>query len=179
MTLEFSLLTTPRLSIKPYEVSFENAQKLFDIVERNRAFFAFMYGFAEAKTVEEIYNFIQAKNGKMPSLLACYRSNDGSLVGFVSLSDYDMRNQKIHIGYFIDEAYARCGYMSEAVNAVCADLFRQGWHKIAAMVDVNNIASRKVCEKCGFVREAVLQQEKYNRHTQKFDDIILYARFRD
>ncbi len=65
------------------------------------------------------------------------------------------------IGYVLAHEYWGQGLMTEAAQAVLAELFRCGFEKIGAWHDVNNPASGKVMEKCGmaYVRNSMAQKK--------------------
>ena len=172
--LNISEIITDRLRIVPFSPSFENARKFFEFVKNNREYFYFMYGFVEAQTVEDIYDFLVRRNMFPEYLLGLYPKDVNEAVGFVNISGYNDKNKKVALGYFMDQNFSSRGYMSEAVIAVSNELFYKGCRKIQMTVDIGNIASQKVCEKSGFVKEARLVKEKYNRHTQGFDDVFVY-----
>lgn len=55
------------------------------------------------------------------------------------------------IGYVLMYEHWGRGIMTEAVNAVIAELFRNGFDKIGACHNIDNPASGRVMEKCGMV----------------------------
>ena len=48
---------------------------------------------------------------------------------------------------------------------------------VLTIIDIENIDSQKVCERCGFIKEARLIKEKFDRHKNEFVDICLYCKF--
>lgn len=64
------------------------------------------------------------------------------------------------IGYGINDEYQRQGYASEAVKAVSEWAFQQpDVTAIEAETDDENIASKRVLEKCGFVLNGIIGEE--------------------
>lgn len=56
----------------------------------------------------------------------------------------------VEIGYGMNEEFQRCGYMTEAVKAMCRWAFTQpGVRYVTADTEKNNIASQRVLIKCG------------------------------
>ena len=65
-----------------------------------------------------------------------------------------------HIGYGVDEAHRGKGYAGKACRLIMSIAKAHGMKKILITNDVNNHASRRVCEKLGarFVREVALPE---------------------
>jgi [ribosomal protein S5]-alanine N-acetyltransferase len=79
------------------------------------------------------------------------------LIGRVNLSNV-VRGawQSCTIGYFMDQASNRKGYMTEAVRLACQFAFEEvDLHRVQAAVMPNNLASIRVVEKNGFLYEGL------------------------
>jgi RimJ/RimL family protein N-acetyltransferase len=101
----------------------------------------------------------------------------GLYVGNIGLvKQTDIYRKSAEIGYFLDENYWNKGIMTKAVNLIC----RYGFQHLD-IVRINtgvfeyNIASQKVLEKCGFVKEAVFRNAMFRNG--KIYDEIRYARY--
>lgn len=68
---------------------------------------------------------------------------------------------KVQIGYSVAREFRGQGLATEAVGALCGWAFRQGALCIGADVAPENLASRRVLEKCGFV----LHSQRHDAHT--------------
>jgi ribosomal-protein-alanine N-acetyltransferase len=79
---------------------------------------------------------------------------DDRCVGMVNYHHREARNKRLEIGYIIAPAFQRNGYGSEAVAALrdycISDL---GVHRIQAFIHPDNIASRRLVERLGFLCE--------------------------
>jgi RimJ/RimL family protein N-acetyltransferase len=79
-------------------------------------------------------------------------------------------------GYWLGPPYWRRGIATEAARLLAAHAFRaRGLRRLEAHVFAPNIASARVLEKCGFVREAVLRQSYVERDGTVIDG-LLYAK---
>ncbi|MDD2591419.1 MAG: GNAT family N-acetyltransferase [Erysipelotrichaceae bacterium] len=79
----------------------------------------------------------------------------------------------IEIGYAIGSRYWNQGYVSEAVIAVIKYLFNDiNYHKITAGHVIENLASKRVLEKCGLVYEGIRKDDFF--HNDRYYDIIHY-----
>lgn len=102
--------------------------------------------------------------------------HSGELMGYIRLFRIDWKIRKAELGYFIDEAYAGKGLMSEIVKTVCNFGFQQlELHKLVIMTSTENVASQRVAEKCGFEMEGVVRGE-FVRLNGEVIDTVLYGR---
>ncbi len=79
---------------------------------------------------------------------------DGALVGEVVLFNVDRALRQAEVGYYVIEAYAGRGIASRAVAAVLAYAHQQaGIRRVVARCSIHNPGSRRIAERCGFVRQ--------------------------
>ncbi len=90
-----------------------------------------------------------------------FRRDTGRLVGCVGLHRPVWSTPKLEVGYWGRTSETRRGFMSEAVNALVAMAFEQlRAARVELVVDEENVASRRVAERCGFALEGVLRNER-------------------
>lgn len=169
---------TERLEIKNLEPRFELAQKLLNFVKKNQNHFYFLYGFVDYTSVEEMYDFLKRRTLANNPYYGLFLKGTDELIGSISMSGYNEKTGKAEIGYCLDKHFIHQGYMTEALVFWLEELFYQGCRKLIANIDIENIDSQKVCERCGFVKEARLIKEKFNRHSGEFVDIYLYCKLK-
>ena len=98
---------------------------------------------------------------------------DGAHIGNLSFKGSPV-DGVAEIGYGISEEYRGLGYATEAVETILAWAFDQpGVSKIAAETGPDNIASRRVLEKCGFLPSGVMGKEgpRFVREMAEFDEL--------
>ncbi len=79
----------------------------------------------------------------------------------------------IEIGYAIGSRYWNQGYITEAVKAVTDYLFKSvNYHKITAGYVLENLASKRVLEKCGMSYEGIRKDDFF--HRDRYYDIGYY-----
>jgi ribosomal-protein-alanine N-acetyltransferase len=100
----------------------------------------------------------------------------GTLVGGMTLSNVRRGSaQTASLGYWMGAPYAGRGYMREAVSTLLPVAFGPlRLHRIEAATMLNNAASIRVLEVCGFEREGV--SRSYLKINGRWEDHILYAR---
>ncbi|MFX0544912.1 GNAT family N-acetyltransferase [Roseovarius sp. S1116L3] len=106
------------------------------------------------------------------------RRSDERLLGAITLDNIRRGpSQSGTLGYWIGEAYARQGYMREAIPAMVHYAFdRLDLSRIEAACLPSNAASRGLLEKCGFKYEGVAQS--YLQIAGRWRTHVLYAALR-
>ena len=88
----------------------------------------------------------------------------------------DVFRRSAELGYWLAPQYWNCGIMTEAVRIACEQVFGTDIIRIFAEPFSDNIASCRVLEKNGFVREGVLRKSVFKNGA--FHDSSIYARIR-
>jgi RimJ/RimL family protein N-acetyltransferase len=92
--------------------------------------------------------------------LAMDRRSDGSFIGWCNLGDWNADYRSARLGYCLDDSAWGQGYATEAVGAVLGWAFETlDLNRVQAEADTRNVASARVLEKLGFVREGTLRED--------------------
>ena len=111
---------------------------------------------------DEVFETVDAARETIAALRAFYTQEDSPLVYAILLNDgqYIGHIQAApidggwEIGYHIGKAHTGNGYAAEAVGAFLNPIMeRLGISQIVGVCRADNMASRRVLEKCGFVLE--------------------------
>lgn len=103
----------------------------------------------------------------------------GQVIGRVKGWEVSPYNGYLQLGYDVGPEYRNQGYMSEAVSAVIRYLLLEAdANRVYCSVRAGNMASRRVCEKCGMQHEGVMRQH-YARQDGGYDDVYVYGILRD
>ena len=103
-------------------------------------------------------NPVQVSSGEALSLLAFAREG-GELLGGTALREFDWRDRRAILGYWIARRHWGKGLATESVEAVCRAGFRQlRLHRIEAKVFSFNPASARVLSHVGFRLEGTRRQ---------------------
>ncbi len=79
------------------------------------------------------------------------RKTDRSVVGSALFKDRPDPEGCVEIGYGLGPAFEGCGYMTEAVEALCGWALRQpGVRHVTAETDADGYASQRLLQRCGF-----------------------------
>lgn len=105
-----------------------------------------------------------------------FRSSDDALVGGIALSNVERGvSQSATLGYWLGAPYIRQGLMSDAVETLSVFAFTAlRLHRLAAASQPDNVASIRVLERCGFVREGYLRG--FLKINGMWRDHLLYSR---
>ena len=102
----------------------------------------------------------------------------GAAAGSVGLHviDGDARASHYGLGYFVRRDLWNRGYATEAVGAALGHCFSGDGFRVTASCLAENLASRRVLEKCGFVQEGLLR--KHTLHEGRWKDCAVYGRLK-
>ncbi|MEC5165492.1 ribosomal-protein-alanine N-acetyltransferase [Flavobacterium sp. PL11] len=96
------------------------------------------------------------------------------LIGLIGHYRIKEQHYRAEIGYMILPEYNGKGIVTEAVNAAVIYGFDvMHLHSIEAIIQPANLASAKVLEKSGFVKEAHLKENEY--YDGRFIDSVIYS----
>jgi RimJ/RimL family protein N-acetyltransferase len=92
--------------------------------------------------------------------LAVDRVSDGAFIGWCSLTRWNPVYRSASLGYCFDDAAWGHGYATEAAHALLGWAFDTlDLNRVQAETDTRNVASARVLEKLGFVREGTLRED--------------------
>ncbi len=102
-------------------------------------------------------------------LLITLRSNPHLVIGCIGLSG---REGKYALGYWMNKAYRRRGYVNEAAKILVANAFADGAQSVAATFYEGNVISRRVMERLGMKRSGMTYG--YSRFLKRKARLIIY-----
>ncbi|WP_309057122.1 GNAT family protein [Streptomyces sp.] len=92
--------------------------------------------------------------------LAVERVRDGAFLGWCGLTSWNPDFRSASLGYAFDVAAWGRGYATETAHAVLRWAFDTlDLNRVQAETDTRNVASARVLEKLGFVREGTLRED--------------------
>jgi ribosomal-protein-alanine N-acetyltransferase len=102
----------------------------------------------------------------------------GEAAGSVGLHVIDGGELGAHygLGYFVRRDLWNRGYATEAVCAALAYCFAGDGFRVTASCLAENLGSRRVLEKCGFVQEGLLKRHTW--HDGQWKDCAVYGKLR-
>ena len=145
-------IETERLIITRFTIDMAEAVHLNSLDEDTRRF-----------VPDEVFETVEEAAETVTFLMECYSSGqgplvypvlqkDGTYIGYVQAVPLDDGGWEI--GYHIGSRHTKHGYATEAVKAFLPAILPQiGVKEIAGICRAANVASVKVLQRCGFVKE--------------------------
>jgi len=99
---------------------------------------------------------ILAEQGRLLAL-AAVDARSGEVTGGGTLHHLDSERKIVEIGYFVLPHARRRGVATTIARLLSEHAFSHGIERVAAYVNVGNIASEHVLERAGFTREGVVR----------------------
>jgi len=151
------VLETPRLVLRPFEEDdFEQAYEMFTSPKVNATYMLPDYPDREsAKKTFDLFFSLSRREDRIVYAV----SLNGLLIGF--LNDCGIEGESVELGYVIHPDHWRCGYATEALTAVIAELFRMGFSRVQAAHAVQNPASGRVMQKSGMIKTGKTETIEY------------------
>jgi len=145
-------IETERLIITKFTMDMVQAVHLNSLDEDNRRF-----------VPDEVFETVEEAADTVGFLMRVYENGDGPLVYPVLLKDsacigyvqaVPLDDGTWEIGYHIGGAYTKQGFATEAVKAFLPVILpKLGLRQIKGICLAENMASRKVMERCGFIKD--------------------------
>lgn len=166
-------IETERLIITEFNLSMAESVHKNSLDDDNRKFLP-----------DEVFETVEDAKETIEFLISAYESTEGPFVYPILLKG---ENQNVNIGhvqlvsiedgfevgYHIGKEYTNKGYASEALNAfLCEIMKKKNLDFVYGICISENIASRKVLEKCGFKME-YKGDGKYHDEIRQIEKYVL------
>ena len=154
----------------------------FELVQRNRERLAdrFVGTVSRTKTLQEAQEFVEEmirhtiSNTYFPYVII--DKNESRIIGFIDLKNIDWSVPKTQIGFYIDEDYEGKGIISKAISKIIDYCFdEKGFEKLFMRIHPENLAAKKVAEKCSFELEGTIKKD-YKTPSGKLVDLLYYGK---
>ncbi len=152
----------------------DDADELFELVERNRARLERWMDWAPAtKGPQDVRRFIEASRASEHDVEANGLVVNGAIVGAAGMS-VNPRSDAGDIGYWIDERFEGRGSITAATRLFLDHGFGPlGLHRISIHAAVENRRSRAVPDRLGFTMEGVLRGA--GKTAAGYLDMVVYS----
>ncbi len=158
------VLHTSRLCLRPLTVS--DSAAVYRMIDTSRTSFVRWFGWAGESTLDSVCDYVrQAEEATAVGSAWHYvvLTQANSLIGRVSLTQWDPINFSAELGYMLRMDFEGRGLMTEACRAVLSHAFGAGGlHRVSAYADAENCASHQVLERIGFRREGAVRHAAHH-----------------
>ena len=171
----FPVLKTERLLLRSLEISdapemlfLRSDETVMQYIDRERT-----------KTLEDAEIFIQKLKDSIDTnenilWVISLPDHPNTMIGTIGFWRIQLPHYRAEIGYVLHPGYWNKGIMKEAIEAVNKYGFtNMKLHSIEARINPENIASGKVLEKTGYIREAYFKEDYY--YNGRFIDTAVYS----
>ncbi len=173
LTLEGNTVNLRALEPEDLEFLFtiENDEAFWEVSATSTPFSRYVLRQYLENAHKDIYEVKQLR------LVICKK--DGTPLGLIDIFDFEPKHRRAAIGIVISSKDDReKGFASEALRLVCDYCFRRlDFHQVYAHVGTDNVPSRLLFEKAGFVRAGI--KKDWNFIDGKFRDELLYQLIQD
>ena len=167
---------TPRLSLRAMKE--EDAKDVLEILSDKET--AELGGVRPINTLDEAIDFIRnyISVGHLVSIVK--EGVQEEVIGIMEVYPkylffaFDALEYSYCLGYYTRKGYRGMGYMTEAVQAIEDELFRQGVSQVTVGVFPRNEASKKVASKCGFKFDG-LYKDFLELEDERIEDVEFYS----
>jgi RimJ/RimL family protein N-acetyltransferase len=97
--------------------------------------------------------------------------DSGDFLGVAVAPQIDHETRTAELGYVVAPQARGRGVATEALRQLTAWAFEQGMHRLELLISVDNDASKKVAERCGYVREGVLRSLHFKQDLREDTEI--------
>ena len=131
-----------------------------------------------ATTIEDALNHIKVINDKIDGNIdinwAVTEKGSDKYIGIMGFYRTQPEHFRTELGYMITPENNGKGYVTEAVKTLLNYAFNTlNFHSIEAVIDSRHVASERVLQKNGFIKEAHFKENFY--YNNEFTDTVIYG----
>nr|WP_321231628.1 GNAT family protein [uncultured Psychroserpens sp.] len=158
----------------------KDAEKLFELLNRNKGRLTryFPITIKSNNNIKSTIEYLKDLNEKFKkNEFYVYGIYDQQiLIGMIFIKNIDWRIPKCELGYFLDKTYEGKGIMSKVLKNIVNHCFESlKMKKIFLKIGSENIGSKRVAKKNGFVLEGILRRE-FRIETNEIIDVEYYGK---
>jgi [ribosomal protein S5]-alanine N-acetyltransferase len=156
------ILASDSITLKKIEE--DNLEEIFEIYSNDRVFeYCGIIPKNNKDTVKKMIGHFERDYSKKSRVKwGIYLNEDNRLVGIIEAMEFNSKVNMVTIGYFLAESEWGKGIATRSVNLLVEFLFKKvNVNRIQAEVMPQNVNSKKVLLKNGFIKEGTLRQATF------------------
>lgn len=124
----------------------------------------------------KLHDRLNAYHNQELVLWAIESRDDNRVIGTVVLMHIQLAHHRAELGYELTPEWWGKGLIPEVAGQVVRYAFEtMGLHSIEARIDPENIGSRRVLEKIGFVQEGYFRESYYEPAVDRYTDTAVFS----
>ena len=171
-------IETQRLYLRPYKPG--DGDWFFAMSQRNRAHLKryeadnVVMTVESAEQAEVLVRELAAEwVARNCFFLGVFDKASDDFVAQIYIGPLDWELPKFAIGFFADVDHQGQGYVTEAVTAALQFIFKHlRAHRVQIECDDTNLRSCRIAERCGFIQEGHLRENKHNQNRHPSGTLI-------
>lgn len=181
------IVETERLIIKKYDLSFDMAQKMYAIIDKNREHLLPWLDWALPAIIskpEDEYNYLLScdkswKAGERFEYGVFEKKSNAFLGGITLMKRGRSIDKTFEIGYWLVKDACGKGYMQEAVKHLEEEAFAAGVIRIIIKNNIDNVRSANVAKKLGYTLEGIERKGRWHEALKAFADTNIFAKVKE
>ena len=166
----FPVLETRKLKLR--KISMDDADNIFLLRTNNEAM-KYIHK-TKLNSIEDAKELINKMNEPDRIQWGITLKSTDTIIGTIGYHRIEKENFRAEIGYMLHPQYWGKGIMSEAISVVINYGFREiKLHSIKAVINPENIASKKLLENFKFIQEAYFKENFF--FEEKFYDSAVFS----
>ncbi|MCA0971958.1 GNAT family N-acetyltransferase [Halobacillus litoralis] len=143
-------------------IGMEDAEELYTLADQSREHLSTWLPWIHfTNSPDDTRQFIKSamkRYGEADGLTVCILYK-GKVAGTIDLHAIDWKNKKTSIGYWMGAGFKGKGLLTRSCDSLFTYVFEEmGLNRIEIRADVNNVKSRAVPERLGFVQEGIIRE---------------------
>lgn len=162
------VLETQKILLRPFKET--DLEDLYEYSSQSEV--CKMAGWKPHTAIDESRQVLN-NNIKNPNIFAIEYKENLKVIGYLAIhkdSENDREDTK-ELGFALNQNYQRRGIMTEVVHKILDYLFSGGIQHVYACCFQENIPSKKLIEKCGFIfeKEGTFYSPSLNKNFKSFE----------
>jgi RimJ/RimL family protein N-acetyltransferase len=163
-----AFIETERLFLRPYRSG--DGILYYQISQRNRQHLSqyeagniLMHIDSEEEAERAVQRLIADWDSGAAFFLGVFDKKSSEFIAQIYIGLANRELPEYEIGYIVDVDHEGKGYVTEAVRAALRFVFEHlGAHRVRLECDDTNLRSSRVAERCGFIKEGHIRENKRN-----------------
>jgi RimJ/RimL family protein N-acetyltransferase len=166
------IMTGPRIILRPTNT--DDAAAIYDYTKKYSNEFL-KWENSVWRSAEEIREFV-SKQKSVAHFVICL---DNIIIGTINVWDFSEYRMACQLGWGLNPEYTGHGYMTEAINLLIPELWKNGIVRIKIETLSDNTKSVNLAKRCGFLLEGTLKKDVFIKSRGKFGDTATLAMVND